>query len=135
MIHRFFQNSAKHLRWPVFIWQSSEYSSVLIFFIWYRKIDLSCSGLLRVFDNNTMILRTKTVMSHCFSSCFSSSFFLHVIGFLILSWTIHLHRFCYTEKMSKVSWTSFMPLASFYIPWKHQKTRGFQMFSGDTEKD
>ena len=25
----------------------------------------------------------------------------------------------------------FMPLVSFYTPWKHQKTKGFLMFSGD----
>ena len=31
--------------------------------------------------------------------------------------------------------THFMPLASFYIPWKLQKTRGFLMFSGGIEKD
>ena len=31
--------------------------------------------------------------------------------------------------------TRFMPLVSFYIPWKHQKTRGFPMFSGDRERD
>ena len=31
--------------------------------------------------------------------------------------------------------THFMPLVSFYIPWKLQKTRGFLMFSGGIEKD
>ena len=28
-----------------------------------------------------------------------------------------------------------MPLVSFYIPWKHQKTSGFLMFSGGIERD
>ena len=28
----------------------------------------------------------------------------------------------------------FMPLFSFYIPWKHQKTRGLMMFSGRIER-
>ena len=28
-----------------------------------------------------------------------------------------------------------MPLASFYNPWKHQKTRGLIMFSGGIERD
>ena len=31
--------------------------------------------------------------------------------------------------------THFMPLVSFYAPWKHQKTFGFLMFSGGIEKD
>ena len=30
--------------------------------------------------------------------------------------------------------THFMPLISFYIPWKHQKISGFLMFSGDIER-
>ena len=28
----------------------------------------------------------------------------------------------------------FMPLFSFYLPWKHQKTRGLMMFSGRIER-
>ena len=28
----------------------------------------------------------------------------------------------------------FMPLVSFYTPWKHQKTRGFLMFTGVNKK-
>ena len=28
-----------------------------------------------------------------------------------------------------------MSLASFYTPWKHQKTSGFLMFSGGIERD
>ena len=31
--------------------------------------------------------------------------------------------------------THFMPLISFYTPWKHQKNKGFQMFSGGIERD
>ena len=31
--------------------------------------------------------------------------------------------------------THFMPLISFYTPWKHQKTYGCLMFSGDIERD
>ena len=31
--------------------------------------------------------------------------------------------------------THLMPLGSFFTSWKHQKTRGFLMFSGDTERD
>ena len=31
--------------------------------------------------------------------------------------------------------THFIPLVSFYTPWKHQKTRGFLMFSGGLERD
>ena len=30
--------------------------------------------------------------------------------------------------------THFMPLVSFYTPWKHQKTRGF-LFSGGIERE
>ena len=30
--------------------------------------------------------------------------------------------------------THFMPLVSFCIPWKHQKTSGFLMFSGGIER-
>ena len=32
-------------------------------------------------------------------------------------------------------WNYFMQLASFYAPWKHQKIRGFLMFSGGIERD
>ena len=28
-----------------------------------------------------------------------------------------------------------MPLASFYTPWRHQKTKGFLMFSGGIKRD
>ena len=31
--------------------------------------------------------------------------------------------------------THFMPLISFYTPWKHQKTSDFLMFSGGIERD
>ena len=31
--------------------------------------------------------------------------------------------------------THFMPLISFDTPWKHQKTRGFRMFSGGIKSD
>ena len=31
--------------------------------------------------------------------------------------------------------THFMPLISFHAPLKHQKTRGFLMFSGGIERD
>ena len=31
--------------------------------------------------------------------------------------------------------THFSPLGSFYTPWKHQKTRGFLMFSGGVERE
>ena len=31
--------------------------------------------------------------------------------------------------------THFMPLFSFDNPWKHQKTKGFLMFSGGIERD
>ena len=31
--------------------------------------------------------------------------------------------------------TDFMPLISFYTPWKHQKTKGFLMFSAGMERD
>ena len=31
--------------------------------------------------------------------------------------------------------TDFMPMVSFYTPWKHQKTSGFLMFSGAIERD
>ena len=31
--------------------------------------------------------------------------------------------------------TYFIPLVSFYTPWKHQKTSGFLIFSGDIERE
>ena len=31
--------------------------------------------------------------------------------------------------------THFNPLISFYTPWKHQKTRGFLIFSGGIKRD
>ena len=39
-----------------------------------------------------------------------------------------------TESWSELL-TYFMQLVSFYIPWKHQKTRGFLMFTGRVERD
>ena len=33
------------------------------------------------------------------------------------------------------SWTHFMSLVSFYIPWKHQKIAVFLTFSGGIERD
>ena len=30
--------------------------------------------------------------------------------------------------------TNFMPVVTFYTPWKHEKARGFQIFSGRIEK-
>ena len=42
-----------------------------------------------------------------------------------------------TEKdlhFSEQAVTHFMPLVSFYIPWKHQKTFGFLIFSGGIER-
>ena len=39
--------------------------------------------------------------------------------------------------MNQLTWqlTHFMSMISFDTPWKHQKTSGFLMFSGGTEKD
>ena len=31
--------------------------------------------------------------------------------------------------------THFMPLVSYYMPWKHEKTFGFFMFSGGVERN
>ena len=39
-----------------------------------------------------------------------------------------------TESWSELL-TYFMQLVSFYNPWKHQKTRGFLMFTGGVERD
>ena len=36
---------------------------------------------------------------------------------------------------SKKYLTRFMQLVCLYIPWKHQKTKDFLMFSGGIEKD
>ena len=37
--------------------------------------------------------------------------------------------------MKTLSLTCFIPLLSFYTPWKHQKSRGFLMFLRDIERD
>ena len=34
-----------------------------------------------------------------------------------------------------VSLSHYMPLFSFYTSWKHQKTKGFLMFSGGIERE
>ena len=34
----------------------------------------------------------------------------------------------------KMFLTQYMPLVSFYTPWKHQKTKGFLMFPGVIER-
>ena len=39
------------------------------------------------------------------------------------------------SNMLKLLLTHFMPLVSFDTPWKHQRTKGFLMFSGGIEKD
>ena len=48
---------------------------------------------------------------------------------IIAIWNIYqyFYRFVF-----KIFWVSiyFMPLVSFYTPWKHQKTRDFVMFEG-----
>ena len=44
----------------------------------------------------------------------------------------HCNRYC---TGSKKCLTYFMPLISFYIPWKHYKTFGFSLFSGGIERD
>ena len=40
-----------------------------------------------------------------------------------------------TEYLTGISLTHFMPLVPFYIPWKHQKTSDFLMFSVGIERD
>ena len=40
-----------------------------------------------------------------------------------------------SQAMNSFLLTYFMPLVSFYTPWKHQKTSGFLMFSGGIERD
>ena len=51
--------------------------------------------------------------------------------------TMRSHYY-YLEKLvwSITNWflSHFMPLVYFCTPWKHQKTTGFLMFSGDTER-
>ena len=51
--------------------------------------------------------------------------------------TMRSHYY-YLDKLvwSITNWflSHFMPLVYFCTPWKHQKTTGFLMFSGDTER-
>ena len=39
------------------------------------------------------------------------------------------------ENLKICTLTHFIPLISFDTPWKHQKTRGFRMFSGAIKRD
>ena len=49
------------------------------------------------------------------------------------------HIFMYAINFSNLIFASYLtyliPLFSYYTPWKHQKTRSFLMFLGDTEKN
>ena len=54
-----------------------------------------------------------------------------VIMIMMLSY----RQTCWNFWINKFPVTHFMPLISFYTPWKHQKTSGFLMFSGDIERD
>ena len=48
----------------------------------------------------------------------------------------HYLKFWGTITIDFLSWlTHFMPLVSFYNPWKHPKTSGFLMISGVIERD
>ena len=47
----------------------------------------------------------------------------------------HLLRKKTLYKRPKQMLTHFMPLVSFYTPWKYQKAIGFLMFSGCIERD
>ena len=52
-------------------------------------------------------------------------------GFMILNWLIW--RIDLVNIYGHL--THFLPLVSFYTPWKHHKTRGFLMFTGGIERD
>ena len=67
----------------------------------------------------------------------------NVINNNVKNWWIRFPVFIQNENEnkrhfhSKYILTHFIPLVSFffYTPWKHQKTRGFLMFSGGIERD
>ena len=50
----------------------------------------------------------------------------------------HLGPHFYRSKLQylkKMLLAFFIPQVSFYTPWKHKQTSGFQMFSGDIERE
>ena len=48
----------------------------------------------------------------------------------------YLHFFSReTIPWSRIPLTNFMPLVSFYTPWKHKKSFDFLLFSGGIETD
>ena len=57
-----------------------------------------------------------------------------LVFFLAFSFLSLVFSLCNaSENIIKV-FTHFAPLVSFYTPWKHQKTRGFLIFSGGYRK-
>ena len=55
-------------------------------------------------------------------------------NFKYLQWNIGANSSKVRSEDSRMTSTHFMPLVSFYTPWKHQKTIGFPMFPGDIER-
>ena len=72
----------------------------------------------------------------------------HCSRFFIATSIFYLFSFCYSEKFCSLifhpsesmqtenvnKFTHFWPMFLIYTPWKHQKTKGFLMFSGGNYK-
>ena len=98
-----------------------------------RLFRLFCKKLIRRFQRynsqiHTISQLTMMVMAYCFKQSHSclreTNLFIKMEPY---------HSGVLRQNLHTVN--HFMPLASFYTPWKHQKISGFLMVSGGIERD
>ena len=87
---------------------------------------------LHFFSKCDQIRKKLRIGSHLLKQSLLDNFILCAVKLRTLIWYFSC-RHTWTANRNwkiKLILTHFMSLVSFYTPWKHQKTRGFLMFSG-----
>ena len=101
------------------------------------SVTLSCHKTLLEFYTNLSNLinfylplkKHKSMVSYCFLWNRSKPIYLNSLKFYTKFRKVSQFRVWFILN------SYFMPLVSFYIPWKYQKMSNFLMFSGGTERN
>ena len=104
----------------------------LVCIVWMSSVSTLKHCIWRFSEHLDFNIQFCPFSGYCLVNCMLLG--SNVFFFFNFSWKFWVKSGSVLEFPGKML-THFMPLISFYIPWKHQKTRGFLMFSRGMERD
>ena len=138
LTHKGIQNPDKHLRWS--FWQKylKAFYHSLLFLQKCSILDIWLDPEYTSVFNSSAILRFG--IQHFWCSDYSRvrldqmyvKFCIELLTLIIYEDSLFGRQ---DQQKYSFKLTHFMPMISFDTPWKHQKTRGFLMFSGSIKRD